>query len=97
MSHRSEKISIPRTIVADTAWSALLLASLVCTGPSFSYNRPDQLKRAYNHILMRVLTRSVGYKQPSMRHTDTPGNPSSPGASLVVQSSSSLFFLETLY
>ncbi|VUZ39844.1 unnamed protein product [Hymenolepis diminuta] len=45
---------------------------------------------------MRVLTRSVGYKQPSMRHTDTPGNPSSPGASLVVQSSISLFFLETV-
>ncbi|VUZ45367.1 unnamed protein product [Hymenolepis diminuta] len=42
---------------------------------------------------MRVLTRSVGYKQLSMRHADTSGNPSSPGASLVVQSSSSLFFL----
>ncbi|VUZ56156.1 unnamed protein product, partial [Hymenolepis diminuta] len=50
------------TIVADTAWSALLLASLVSTGPSFSYNRPDQLKHAYGYILMHVLTQSVYYK-----------------------------------
>ncbi|VUZ39997.1 unnamed protein product [Hymenolepis diminuta] len=49
-------------VVADTAWSALLLTSLVCTGPSFSYNRPDQLQHAYNHILMRVLTQSVDHK-----------------------------------
>ncbi|VUZ38819.1 unnamed protein product [Hymenolepis diminuta] len=42
---------MPRTIVADTTWSALLLASLICTGPSFSYNRPDQLKHAYDYIL----------------------------------------------
>ncbi|VUZ42769.1 unnamed protein product [Hymenolepis diminuta] len=28
----------------------------VCTVPSFSYNRPVQLKHAYNYILMRVLT-----------------------------------------
>ncbi|VUZ51902.1 unnamed protein product [Hymenolepis diminuta] len=27
ISHRSEKPSIPRTIVADTAWSVLLLGS----------------------------------------------------------------------
>ncbi|VUZ52756.1 unnamed protein product, partial [Hymenolepis diminuta] len=62
ISHRSEKVSIPRTIVADTAWSALLLASLVSSGPSFSCNRPDQLKHAYGYILMRVLTQSVDYK-----------------------------------
>ncbi|VUZ41669.1 unnamed protein product, partial [Hymenolepis diminuta] len=46
----------------DTAWSALLLTSPVCTGPSFSYNRLDQLKHACNYILMRVLTQSADYK-----------------------------------
>ncbi|VUZ44952.1 unnamed protein product [Hymenolepis diminuta] len=61
MPHRSEEVSIPRTIVADTAWSALLLTSPACTVPSFPYNCPDQLKHAYNHILMRVLTQSVDY------------------------------------
>ncbi|VUZ45425.1 unnamed protein product, partial [Hymenolepis diminuta] len=35
---------------------------LVCTGPPSSYNRPNQLKLAYNHFLMRVLTQSVDYK-----------------------------------
>ncbi|VUZ52430.1 unnamed protein product, partial [Hymenolepis diminuta] len=57
----------------DTDSSALLLTSPVCTVPSFSYNRPDQLKHAYDYILMCVLTRSVGYNQPSLRHTHTKG------------------------
>ncbi|VUZ52808.1 unnamed protein product, partial [Hymenolepis diminuta] len=42
--HRSEKVSISRTIVADTAWSAPLLASFVCTGPSFSYKSSRPIK-----------------------------------------------------
>ncbi|VUZ43617.1 unnamed protein product, partial [Hymenolepis diminuta] len=93
ISHRSEKVSIPRTIVADTAWSALLLASLVYTGPSFSYNRPDQLKHAYDYILMRVLIQS------DTHNTHTPVDPSSSNTSPVAQSfsSNSLFSLETLY
>ncbi|VUZ54580.1 unnamed protein product, partial [Hymenolepis diminuta] len=62
ISHRAEKISIPRTIVADTAKSPLLLTSPLCPGPSFPYSRPDQLKHAYNDILMRVLTQSDDYK-----------------------------------
>ncbi|VUZ54666.1 unnamed protein product, partial [Hymenolepis diminuta] len=95
ISHRSEKVSIPRTIVADTAWLALLLASLVCTDPSFSSNRPDQLKHAYDYILMRVLTQSL-----HQTHTEQiPRDPNSSNTSPVAQSfsSNSLFFLETLY
>ncbi|VUZ44436.1 unnamed protein product [Hymenolepis diminuta] len=38
----------------DTVWSAILLTSPVCTVPSFSYNRPVQLKRTYNYVHMRV-------------------------------------------
>ncbi|VUZ46524.1 unnamed protein product [Hymenolepis diminuta] len=56
ISHRSEKVSIPRMIVAKTPLSWLLLISPVCTIPSFSYDHPVQLKHAYNYILMRVFT-----------------------------------------
>ncbi|VUZ40637.1 unnamed protein product, partial [Hymenolepis diminuta] len=62
ISHRSEKVSIPRTIVADTTWSSLILTSLISTGPSFSYNRPDQLRHAYGFAPMRVLTQSLDNK-----------------------------------
>ncbi|VUZ54581.1 unnamed protein product [Hymenolepis diminuta] len=53
--HRSKKLSIARMIVAETPLSRLLLISPVCTVPSFSYNRPAQLQRTYNYVLIRVL------------------------------------------
>ncbi|VUZ45495.1 unnamed protein product [Hymenolepis diminuta] len=37
-------VNIPRTILADTAWSALLLTSPVCTGPSFSLQSSRPIK-----------------------------------------------------
>ncbi|VUZ43308.1 unnamed protein product, partial [Hymenolepis diminuta] len=92
--HLSEKVSISRTIVADTAWSALLLASLACTGPSFSYNRPDQLKHAYDYILMRVPPKVLIINSLHQTHTKTPRDPSLSNASSIAQSfsSNSLFF-----
>ncbi|VUZ55480.1 unnamed protein product, partial [Hymenolepis diminuta] len=77
--------------------SALLLTSPVCTVPSFSYNRPDQLKHAYNYILMRVLIQVTIINSLPL-HTYT-GAPSSSDASPFAQSfsSNSLFSLETLY
>ncbi|VUZ43472.1 unnamed protein product, partial [Hymenolepis diminuta] len=43
ISHRSEKVNIPQTIVADTVYLTPLLTNLVCTDPSFSYNHFYQL------------------------------------------------------
>ncbi|KAM3177519.1 hypothetical protein ACTXT7_004391 [Hymenolepis weldensis] len=54
--HRSEKLSVPRMIVAEAPLTRrYFITNAVHTVPSFSYNRPDQLKHAHNHDLTRVL------------------------------------------
>ncbi|KAM3172123.1 hypothetical protein ACTXT7_015199, partial [Hymenolepis weldensis] len=54
--HRSEKLSVPRMIVAEAPLTLRYFRiSTVYAVPSFSYNRPVQLKHAHNHVLTRVL------------------------------------------
>ncbi|VUZ53593.1 unnamed protein product, partial [Hymenolepis diminuta] len=54
----------------DIAESAILGISPPHTVPSFSYNRPAQLKHTYNYVLMRILVQvTIINRLPTRTHT----------------------------
>ncbi|KAM3180241.1 hypothetical protein ACTXT7_016673, partial [Hymenolepis weldensis] len=70
--HRSEKLSVPRMIVAEAPLTRrYFITNAVHTVPSFSYNRPVQLKHATNHVLTRVLIQAMNVDYLLSRETST--------------------------
>ncbi|VUZ53594.1 unnamed protein product [Hymenolepis diminuta] len=72
-SRQSEKLSVPWMVVTEAllTWRCFG-TSPVHTVPSFSYNRPVQLKHTYSYVLMRVLIQVMNINNlPINTHTQT--------------------------
>ncbi|KAM3176829.1 hypothetical protein ACTXT7_005741 [Hymenolepis weldensis] len=70
--HRSEKLSVPRMIVAEAQLTQRCFEiSSVHTFPSISYNPPVQLKHIYNYVFTRVLIQLTNINSLSLHTTHT--------------------------